>query len=345
MTEGPDYKIQGAKSRLAEASTYIPGGPPWLALNDAAGSWVYDMTGSRFLDFGPGGFVATLGHRYSSPTYAIQEHLSHYLSAVPVDEVAALYPGRYARTLSERFPPVREEPRQVLVCSGVTEARRVARVIGATEAGPPMEITPISAATTLDAGMVADMMSRAHDRSRVVIADETVTGFGRTGKFLGIHHYDGVVPDIVLLGPGGGGGLPFAAVVAPREMFSRLDAVEVGGFSPLVAAAAYGVLVAMTPILMDHVTEQGTLLTEKVNELRDQFSVVVSGSTGVGLLQKIQLTDQRLSTPFHLKCRAKGLIMAPDLVLTPPLTVSADEISAAVDVMADALMEMQEEER
>jgi acetylornithine/succinyldiaminopimelate/putrescine aminotransferase len=100
----------------------------------------------------------------------------------------------------------------------------------------------------------------------------------------------------------------------------------------------------MTPILLDHVAAQGTLLTEKIAELRDQFSVVVSGSTGVGLLQKIQLTDQRFITPFHLKCRNKGLIMAPDLVLTPALTVSADEILAAADVMADALLEMQEEE-
>lgn len=344
MTEEPNYKLQEAKSRLAEASAYIPGGPPWLALNDAAGSWVYDITGARFLDFGPGALVAALGHRYSSPTYAIQEHLSHYLAASPVEEVAALYPGRYARILSERFPPVREEPRQVLICSGVAEARRVSRLIGTTEAGPPLEITPISASTVLDAEMVADMVSRAQSQSRAIIVNETVTGFGRTGKFLGIHHYDGVVPDIVLLGIGGGGGLPFAAVVAPREMFARLDAVEVGGFSPLVAASAYGVLVSMTPIMMDHVTAQGTLLAEKIAELRDQFSVVVSGSTGVGLLQKIQLTDQRLVTPFHLKCRNKGLIMAPDLVLTPALTVSADEISAAADVMADALLEMQEEE-
>lgn len=342
MSEDPDYKLLGAKSRLAEASTYIPGGPPWLALNDAAGSWVYDMTGARFLDFGPGGLVAALGHRYSSPTYAIQEHLSHYLSAAPADEVAALYPSRYARALSERFSPAQEEPRQVLVCSGVTEARRVARLVGTSGAGPPVEITPITATTSLDTGMVTDMVSRAHEGSRAVIADETVTGFGRTGKFLGIDHYESV-PDIVLLGPAGGGGLPFAAVVAPREMFSRLDAMEVGAFSPLVSAAAYGVLVAMTPILMDHVAEQGTRLTEKINELRDQFSVVVSGSTGVGLLQKIHLFSSEHVSPFHLKCREKGLLMAPDLVLTPPLTVSPDEISAAVDVMADALMEMQEE--
>lgn len=344
MTEEPDYKLQAAKSRLAEASTYIPGGPPWLALNDAAGAWVYDITGARFLDFGPGALVACLGHRYSSPTYAIQEHLSHYLSADPPGEIAALYPGRYARALSEKFPATQEEPRQVLVCSGVTEARRVARIIGTVAGTPPLEITPITASTVLDQDMVHDMARRAREKSQAIIADETVTGFGRTGRFLGIDNYEGVVPDIVLLGPAGGGGLPFAAVVAPRTMFERLDAIEVGGFSPLVAASAYGVLVAMTPMLMAHVTEHGSLLTEKIAELREQFPLVMSGSTGVGLLQKIRLVDQRHDARFRLTCRAKGLLMAPDLVLTPPLTVSDDEILAAVDVMADALMEMQEED-
>jgi 4-aminobutyrate aminotransferase-like enzyme len=329
-------------SRLAETATYIPGGPPWLALNKAAGSWVYDVDNARYLDFGPGAIVASLGHLYASPSYGIREQMGHYLSAAPVGEVAAVCPARYARTLSEKFSDF-DPPRQVLVCSGVTEARRVARIIGTRQGIAPAEIRPISASSVMAHDAVRDMVGRSHDRGQLVIADETVTGFGRTGTFLGMDHYAGVIPDIVLLGPAGGGGLPFAAVVASPECFTHLDEIELGSFSPIVAAAAYGVLVSMTPILMEHVVTHARILTDALSELRDQFPLLISSSTGVGLLQQMHLFDHNHVVPFRMRCRSKGLLLAPDLVMTPPLTVSGDEIAAAADVMADALLEMQEE--
>lgn len=328
--------------RLAESATYIPGGPPWLALNKAAGSWVYSVDNARYLDFGPGAILASLGHLYASPSYGIREHMVHYLSAAPLGEVAEISSTRYARSLSEKFSGF-DPPRQVMVLSGVTEARRVARVIGTCQGEAPVEICPISAVSVMAHDAVRDMVGFAHDRGRLVIADETVTGFGRTGSFLAMDHYPGVIPDIVLLGPAGGGGLPFAAVVASPECFARLDEIELGSFSPIVAAAAYGVLVSMTPTLMGHVVTHAQILTDALGEIRDQFPLLVSGSTGVGLLQQMHLFDQKHVMPFRMKCRSKGLLLAPDLVLTPPLTVSEDEIAAAADVMADALLEIQED--
>lgn len=335
MIDPKNALIQETKNRLAQASTYIPGSDPWLAVSQAAGSWLYDLTGSRYLDFGDGGFIALLGHGHPSFQIA-RDHLDHCLyPGSPVD-VAAAYTSRLARILSERFPEVDDRPQQVLPCSSVAEARVViSRLTAATQA---VEVRVISADHELDGGVVQDLVHQARSLGKLVVADETVSGYGRTGKFLGIHHY-GLTPDIVMLGPAAGVGFPFSAVVASAKVFEAAGDVGPVFTSPLSCAAAYGTLASFTDQVLENVQAMGSILERSVTELVAQFPNHLRGITGTGLLRRLTLVEPARTRKLWEGCRDNGLILGSDLTLTPPLTVSEDEILAAADVLAEALLE------
>ena len=331
-------RAEEAQARLTQAALYIPGHSPWLAVSEAAGVWVYDITGKKYLDFGEGAQVCILGHSYSSPAYAMRDHLSHYLYPGQPGNVAADYSVRYAQTLSGFFPMVDNLPQQVLVCSGVPEAMQIVRQLTA-EGG--IQIRPASPAGFLDGGTVQDLVHQARGSGKLVVVNETLSAFGRTGQFLGTHHYN-FFPDIVVLGPSGAGGLPFAAVVAPASVFKR--AVDLGPYltSPLVCAAALGVLTNMTKALFAHVTEMGDLMERSIMEVSRQFPSHIREVTGRGLLRQLMLVNPMREDRFLVECRKRGLILGNGLTLTPPLTILADEIRLAADVIADVLMEWDE---
>lgn len=328
------FLLQEAKTRLAQASTYIPGCEPWLAVDKTAGSWVYDVTGSRYLDFGEGGRISLLGHNYISPIALVREHLDHYFyPGSPMDVVSA-FSNRYAQELSDRFPAVDDCPRQVLVCSSIAEARTVMRQL----APDALEIRLISSSGPLDGGMVQDLVATARACGQLVVANETVSGFGRTGTFLACDQFN-FTPDIVMLGPPGGGGLPFAALVAPAAVFGRVEDFGPVFCSPVSCAAACGVLSGMTQTLFDNVIAMGAVLERSVNEVIAQFPGFITELTGVGLLRQIHLTDPSRQEAFRLACRSRGLIIGSELDLTPPLTVAEEEVVAAADIVADVLLE------
>ena len=249
-------------------------------------------------------------------------------------DVASLYTANYARALAERFPSAGEQPRQVLVCSSVSEARLVMRQL----APDALEIRPVSPSGPLDGGMVQDLVHQARSSGQLVVVNETVTGFGRTGTFLASDRFN-FVPDMVLLGPPGGGGLPFAALVAPVQVFERVEDFGPVFISPVSCAAASGVLAGITDELLAHVNEMGALLEQTLAEVALQFPHRITGSTGVGLLRQITPADPASSDRLIEECRRQGLIIGPDLTLTPPLTVSEDEVAVVGDVLADVLLE------
>lgn len=324
-----------AQDRIAQAATYTPGPDSWLALRSAAGSWVYDITGSRYLDFGPGGAVSLLGHYNHFLAAPIREQVGMDLYPGSPGDVAGLYHGRYVRELSRRFPLVDGQPQQVLVCSSVAEARETLR---RWCPGGVLEIRAIAPTGPLKADLVRDLVQDSRTTGQLVVADETVTGFGRTGTFLASEQLR-FTADVVMLGPSGGGGAPFAALVASRRVFERASGIEPGFVSPLACAAALGVLAGLTAELLEHVRAMGALLERLVGELAVQFPQHVVGCTGVGLLRRLTLADPARAGKLWEGCRDQGLILGPDLTLTPPLTVSEDEIAAAADVLADVLLE------
>src|SRR5207249_264666 len=92
-------------------------------------------------------------------------------------------------------------------------------------------------------GFLLRVRDVAHEYGALLVADEMITGFGRTGRMFGCNH-DAVAPDIMTLGKGMAGGFPMSAVVSTDEIvaaepFSLPSASSSSyGGSPLAAAAA-----------------------------------------------------------------------------------------------------------
>src|SRR3954471_6332699 len=209
-------------------------------------------------------------------------------------------------------------------------------------------------------GFLRDVCDVAHEYGALLIADEMITGFGRTGKLFGCNH-DEVVPDIMTLGKGMASGYPVSALVSTDEImaakpFSLPSASSSSyGGNPLAAAAA---LVTIQTILADKLVENSA----KVGGLlRDGFETLakkrrsLANVRGSGLLIGFDLVaEQETKTllpkerciEFFKRCLAKGLIMmsyTPRVRVHPPLILTAEQANSALAIMDAAPEELEAE--
>src|SRR4051812_23313643 len=208
-------------------------------------------------------------------------------------------------------------------------------------------------------GFLREVCDVAHEYGALLLADEMITGFGRTGKLFGCNE-DGVVPDIMTLGKGMASGFPVSALVSTDEImaakpFSLPSASSSSyGGNPLAAAAA---LVTIQTILSDGLIENSA----KVGRvLRDGFEVMarkrrsIANVRGSGLLVGFDLvSDQKTKTllpkerciDFFKRGLAEGLIMmsyTPRVRVHPPLILSADQANSALAIIDRVLEEFEE---
>lgn len=198
-----------------------------------------------------------------------------------------------------------------------------------------------------------NLVNLAKDHGLLVVIDEVQTGFGRTGHFLAQKRY-GVKADITLLGKAGGGGLPFGAVVAQKDLFNDLQSPPLShlstfGGNPVVMAAGLATIEQIDGTLLRHVRDMGQLLAQEVQGLARQFPNVVAGSQGIGLMRGLNLVDPTLTHDFYTGCRDNGLILhfklnaGATLRMSPPLNISRDEIIQAVNIMWEVASSLSED--
>jgi len=200
----------------------------------------------------------------------------------------------------------------------------------------------------------------AHEYGALLLGDEMITGFGRTGKLFGCSH-DGVVPDIMTLGKGMASGYPVSALVSTEEImaakpFSLPSASSSSyGGNPLAAAAA---LITIQTILGDGLIENsakvGGLLRECFQALAKNRRSIAN-VRGKGLLIGFDLvSDQETKTlrakewciEFFKRCLARGLIMmsyTPRVRVHPPLILSSEQASSALAIIDDVLEQLEAE--
>jgi len=195
------------------------------------------------------------------------------------------------------------------------------------------------------------------------IADEVMTGMGRTGKWFGIEHW-GVRPDVLTTGKGlTSGYLPGGAVLVKGEIVEALKAG--GGFHhgftyshhPVVAAVGLAVVRYVERHgLVERARVQGAYLQERLQRLRDLPAV--GDVRGLGLMAAVELVQDRKSkTPYPAEARTAQAIQAEslrrgvnvyasggqvdgagDLVMVgPPLVVEREQIDEIVSVLGDAI--------
>lgn len=297
----------------------------------AEGCYLWDERGYQYLDFA-GGEGAVLGHRIPMLTAMVNEQLSHYDYVGRYGQHIPLMQVQYAKDLSTRFLEDRGVPKQVLFLNSHLEAMNVAEQLG----GERLELLG-TRCELIDGGVVQDSFSAIRARGKPVIVDESQTDFGRTGKFLLQEHY-GVSADITILGQAGGGGLPFAAVVASKKILAANMWTDPYAGNPVVMALGRTLLSLYTDEVLDYINEQSRIFDEAMTGLIGQFPTIIQGCNGIGLVRQLVLQDRSLNGKFFMGCYEKGLVIQPDLRLTPPMCIGEVEIKRVVDIFADILL-------
>lgn len=176
----------------------------------------------------------------------------------------------------------------------------------------------------------------------LLVLDEVQTGVGRTGTFFA-HQHDGIVPDVVTLAKGLGGGLPIGACLAVGPAADLLTPGLHGstfGGNPVCAAAALAVLKALAEgDLIARAAMLGKALSHGIEELRHPL---VDHVRGKGLLQGVVLTAPK-AKDVEAAARDAGFLVnaaAPGVVrLAPPLIITEAQIDGFVATLPDILDE------
>lgn len=187
------------------------------------------------------------------------------------------------------------------------------------------------------------LRKRCDETGTLLIFDEIQTGFGRTGKMFAFEHF-GIVPDILLLAKGIGGGMPLGAFVAPKEVMDvikdnpMLGHITTFGGHPVSCAAARASLkVIQEEKLLDSVERKATLFREAVQS--DKIKEI----RGLGLMMCLQLENFDQVYAVSNYCAQQGLIIdwylhcETALRIAPPLTISEEEILAASKIIREAI--------
>jgi len=202
-----------------------------------------------------------------------------------------------------------------------------------------------------------ELVSFARQHDILVTFDEIQGGFGRTGKLFAYEHYD-VEPDLVCVGKGISSSLPLAGVIGRREI---LDLPEAGSMSsthsanPLSCAAGLANLeVIEKENLVAESARKGELLHKKLNALQLRFPHRIRYVFGKGLLAAIITQDPMTGKPDALfascvceRAEQKGLLLVhtgrESIKIGPPLTVPEEALLEGLEVLEEALGEVDEE--
>lgn len=194
-----------------------------------------------------------------------------------------------------------------------------------------------------DPQYLKQLKNRCEQVGALLILDEIQPGFGRTGKLFAFEHY-GIVPDILAIGKGMGGGVPVGAFMSSTEIMQslthspKLGHITTFGGNPLIASACYATL--------KEVLESGLMST--VQEKEDLFRQLlihpkIKQINGRGLMLAVDLGSPEFTLEVAKKCMEKGLIVFWQLYrneflrLSPPLTISMEEIALGCQIILKAI--------
>ena len=176
-----------------------------------------------------------------------------------------------------------------------------------------------------------------------MILDEIQSGIGRTGKLFGFQNFN-VVPDIIITGKGLGGGMPIGAFIASKEIMSclqdkpKLGHITTFGGHPVIAAAA---LATLTEITTTNLMEESLRKEKLIRSLL--IHPAIKEIRGKGLMLALIVDNADLASQIIINALNKGLLLFWLLFekravrITPPLTISDEEIHKACTILLAVL--------
>ena len=194
------------------------------------------------------------------------------------------------------------------------------------------------------------------ERGILLMADEVLTGVGRTGKWLCMEHW-GVLPDVVTLGKGLGNGFPVTAMVVREKHAAAVEAISAStsyGGNPMACAAALASIeVIEEENLLDHATMLGDLMMQRMREMMSRHPII-GDVRGKGCLLSIELVkDRATKEPFdeagklvYQKAFRKGLAWIPAghiLRMSPPIIMQPELALKGLGIIEEAIGEAEKE--
>jgi acetylornithine/N-succinyldiaminopimelate aminotransferase len=197
-----------------------------------------------------------------------------------------------------------------------------------------------------DLEYIKALREKCNQTGTLLIFDEIQTGFGRTGKLFAFEHF-GVIPDILMLAKGMGGGMPIGAFLASKNIMDVLKDnpilghITTFGGHPVSCAAG---LATLETILSENLIAsvpakeelfRKLLVHPKIKEIR-----------GKGLMLSIQLDSFKQVEEVSKRCVAKGVIIDwflhcdTAMRIAPPLIIKENEIEFACQVICETLDEV-----
>jgi 4-aminobutyrate aminotransferase/(S)-3-amino-2-methylpropionate transaminase len=192
-------------------------------------------------------------------------------------------------------------------------------------------------------GFIPAVRAVAKESGALFIADEMLTGFARTGKMWACDH-EGVVPDVMTVGKGIGGGFPLAGVVSTDELTSNPPFSNPSGSSssyggnPLAAAAGLASLeIILGEKLADNAAKVGAAMLTRLREMQEKHRAI-GDVRGRGLLLGVELVKDRatkeplgkdVTRALFDECLRRGLVSmcySHAIRINPPLNI--DEATA-----------------
>lgn len=192
----------------------------------------------------------------------------------------------------------------------------------------------------------------------LLVADEVQQGFGRTGKWFSVEHFN-LEPDILVMGKAMASGLPLSAIVARDEIVDSLQMpahlFTVQGNSTCSAAAIATIQVIEEEQLKENAAYIGQHIMKRFNKMKEKYPVIgdVRGrglSIGVELLKDINTKekDTEGAAKIIYRCWQKGVVLiylAENILrIQPPLVITMEEADRAMDIIEEVFREYVNEE-
>ena len=203
-------------------------------------------------------------------------------------------------------------------------------------------------------GFLQAVQSIARERGALLIADEMITGFGRTGRMWGVDH-DGVVPDVMTVGKGVGGGFPLSGLVSTDSLTAHPPFSNPSGSSssyggnPLASAAGLASLEIITgENLVENSRRVGLAMLDRLLAMKEKHRVI-GDVRGQGLMLGLELVEDRRTRMLVSKektkalfqeCLRRGLVAmsyTPVIRINPPLNIDEATALEGLELLDEAI--------
>lgn len=187
------------------------------------------------------------------------------------------------------------------------------------------------------------LRKKCDDTGALLILDEIQSGFGRTGKLFAFEHFD-IIPDILLLAKGMGGGMPIGAFVASKNLMDAIKENPILGH--ITTFGGHPVSCAAGLATLNAILEENLMSTVEYKSNLFKFLLIhpkIKEVRGVGLMLCIQLSNFNQVETVSKKCVEGGVIIDwflhcdNSLRIAPPLNISNEEIEFACRVILEAI--------